>query len=453
MRVTAGPAPGREDAPPLRDEPFDRLDALSPEELARWWRRRVRRVLEIVYDELPFYRSRFDAAGFHPSEFRRLEDHQRVPLFTKADILEAQRAVGRFDIGIERGADAAGTVLAATSGTEGTSFFALPPRWRRAQGRSSLRAHWWAGLRPGTPFLLSAPAWHTYAVVQTWWTEKLELPAVVVAGTYLPRFAPRIVDAILTFRPRFAALFLPMVFSLIAEAKRSGVEAKALFASVESLIVSGAPITPGMRAQLERETGIARIVELAGSSENLLAVECRARTGLHLVPDTCYAEVIDPDTGRAASPGERGRVVHTALVPWGSVYVRYDGGDVGVLDTRPCACGLPSPRIKLLGRADEGFSLGGRALLPYDVQLAVEEELPELAGMTFAILREGLAAGRLELAMPDLAPSGASAGALAPALERRLSARLQSPVRVRVSEHLSLQFRGVPALVGEGEIG
>lgn len=433
---------------PVRAEPFDRLDALSPEALGRWWQRRLRRVLEIAHAELPFYRERFEAAGFDPRGFRRLEDCARIPRFGRAELLAAQRAGGGSGVGIERGADAPGTVLAATSGTQGTSFVALPPRWRREQGRSSLRAHWWAGLRRGTPFLLSAPAWHTYAVVQTWWAGRLGLPAVVIAGTYLPRFAPRIVDALLAFRPRFAALFLPMVFSLVSEAERRGLDPRDVFGGLETLVVAGAPITPGMRGHLERRTGIPRVVELAGSSENLLAVECDARAGLHVVPDTCYAEVVDPLSGAPLPPGRRGRVVHTALVPWGSVYLRYDGGDTGVLDPGACACGLPSPRIKLLGRAEDGFSLAGRALLPYDVQLALEEELPELAGVPFAILRDALAAGRLELVM-----TGPERGAvLADGLERRLGARFQAPVRVRRSGKLPLLFKGVPPVVGEAEL-
>jgi phenylacetate-CoA ligase len=439
--------------PTGRTEPFDRLDRLCGAELGRWWRRRLRRVLETAYVELPFYRRRFEAAGFDPRSFRRLEDHLRVPAFTKADLLEAQRASSQLGVGIERAADDPGTVLAATSGTWGTSLFALPPRWRREQGRSSLRAHWWAGLRPGTPFLLSAPAWHTYAVVQSWWTGRLGLPCVVVAGTYLPRFAPRIVAAFRSFRPRFATLFLPMVFSLLAEARRQGLAPHEPFASLETLIVTGAPMTPGMRAHLERETGIARVVELAGSSENLLAVECTERAGLHVVPDTCYAEVIDPATGQAAAPRERGQVVHSALVPWGSLYLRYDGGDVGTLDPDPCPCGLPSPRIKLLGRAEDGFLLGGRALLPWDVQLALEEEVPELAGVSFALLREALDAGRLALVLPETKPEGGAIGPLRTEIEDRLRTRFGVRTEARIARHLPLLFKGVAPVIREAEAG
>lgn len=430
-------------------DPFDDLDRCRPDELRAWWQRRVRHVLRTAQAELPFYRARFEAAGFDAGRFRRLEDLARVPVIAKRDLLDVQRERGDFRLGLERGAEAAGTVLAASSGTHGTTFVALPPRWRQEQGRSALRAHWWAGLRPGAPFLLSAPAWHTYATVQTYFAERLDLSCVVVAGTYLPRFAPRIVDALVSFRPRFVTLFLPMVFSLLGAARARGLPAREPFASVESLVVTGAPITPGMRRRLEQETGVARIVQLAGSSENLLAVECAERRGLHVVPDTCYVEVLEEGGVGPAPAGTRGRVVHTALVPHGSLYIRYDGGDLGTLETSECPCGLPSPRVTLLGRVEERFVLGGRACLPYDVQEAVEAEVPELAGVAFALVREAVERERLALRFGE----GEAAPAALEALRERLGRRFGCAVEAERVGTLPLRFKGVPAFVSEKELG
>ena len=169
----------------------------------------------------------------------------------------------------------------------------------------------------------------------------------MVSGTFLPRFADRIVDAILAFRPRFLTMFLPMVFSILATARRQGLAARSLFAGIDTLVVTGAPITPGMRQHLQELTKVKRVTELAGSSENLLAVDCVHAQGLHLVPDTCYAEVIDRASGDSRCPiCERGSVVHSSVIAAGSLYLRYDGGDVGIIDRSPCPCGLPSPRIK-----------------------------------------------------------------------------------------------------------
>ncbi|MGH8971920.1 MAG: hypothetical protein ACRD0C_01775 [Acidimicrobiia bacterium] len=236
----------------LATEPFDDLDRLSPAGLEDWAGGRAAEVVGVAGAELPFYRERFAAAGFDTAPFSGLADLGRVPITRKRDILALQRdGTG----GVERLGSTPGRIVTVSSGTLGTTFLSWPREWREVQGASSLRAHWWAGLRPGTPFLLVAPGWHVYAAVQSYMVERLGLPGVVVAGTYLPRFADRVVDALRRFRPRFLILFLPMVFSLLAEGRRQGRPAGDLFGSVERLVVTGAPITPGMRRHLAEITG------------------------------------------------------------------------------------------------------------------------------------------------------------------------------------------------------
>lgn len=358
----------------IATEPFDALDKLTPAGLDRWWVRRLRRVLTLAAVRLPFYRNRFEAAGFDPRQFRTLDDLSKIPICNKSDLLSAQREAGSYLIGIEQNAQGPHSrlSLSLSSGTVGTTFITHTGPWRRMQGKASCRAHWWAGLRAGSPLIMSAPAWHSYAAIQPAIAMHFGMPCVVVSGTFLPRFADRIVDAIIHFRPRFVTMFLPMVFSVLATARRNGMSGEQLFAGVETLVVTGAPITPGMRAHLQELTRVGRVAEIAGSSENLLAVDCALARGLHLVPDTCHAQVMDRKTDRPVPDGERGSVVHCATVPEGSLYLRYDGGDVGVMDHSPCPCGLPSPRIKLLGRWEDSFTVGTHTMLPYDVQFALE---------------------------------------------------------------------------------
>jgi phenylacetate-CoA ligase len=430
-------------------EPFDDLDRLSPEALDVWWTGRLTEVLTVAADELPFHRSRFAAAGFDPATFKGLDDLAAVPLMRKEDVLAAQRTAGDLAAGIERLGPTPGRIVTMSSGTSGTSFLRWPREWREVQGASSLRAHWWAGLRAGSPFLLVAPGWHVYAAVQSYIVEQLGLPGVVVSGTYLPRFSDRILEAVRRFRPRFLILFLPMVFSLLGEARRQGLAAAEVFGGVERLVVTGAPITAGMQEHLRTITGVAHVVELAGSSENLLAAGCGAAPGLHVVPDTCHVEVLRADGGRAGD-SERGRVVHTTMVPWGSMYIRYDGGDIGTLDRRPCPCGLPSPRLKILGRAEHAFVLAGRRWLPYDVQAAIEEEIPDLAGATFAITTEGLAAGRLSLLFQ--APEDGSSAVPEERLTRRLQDRFGVAVDLRFPRSLPLLMKGVTPVVSERDV-
>jgi len=427
-------------------EPFDDLDRLSAGALRRWWVRKLKRALRLAFEDLPFYRARFTAAGFDPGRFRSFDDLSAVPICNKDDLLAFARSGGGHQ-SYTAGPTSPMTV-SVSSGTSGTTFVMHTRRWRKLQGYSSSRAHWWAGLRPGTPLIMSAPAWHAYASIQPSIAMHFGAPCVVVSGTFLPRFADRIVDAILAFHPRFVTMFLPMVFSLLAAARRQGLNGDQLFAGIETLVVTGAPITPGMRAHLQELTKVKRVAEIAGSSENLLAVDCPHAQGLHLVPDTCYAEVLDRKTGRPMPDKERGSVVHSSVIPAGSLYLRYDGGDVGILDRSPCPCGLPSPRIKLLGRWDDCFTIGPHTLLPYDVQLALESDVPELRGTAFVISKDVLADSILRLLLVE--PENSAAGLLDEA-KSKLSRRLEVSVEIKAVRDLPLRFKGVPPILSERE--
>src|SRR5271166_3487524 len=233
-------------------EPFDDLDRLSPEALKRWWVKKLRRVFRLAFEELVFYRERFTAAGFDPACFRALDDLRAVPICNKDDLLAVARNGGGF--GSYTAGPSSPMTVSLSSGTSGTTFVMHTRRWRKLQGYSSSRAHWWAGLRSGTPLIMSAPAWHAYASIQPSIAMHFGNPCVVVSGTFLPRFADRIVYAISAFRPRFLTMFLPMVFSILATARRQGLSGEQLFAGVDTLVVTGAPITPGMRSHLQELT-------------------------------------------------------------------------------------------------------------------------------------------------------------------------------------------------------
>jgi phenylacetate-coenzyme A ligase PaaK-like adenylate-forming protein len=305
-------------------------------------------------------------------------------------------------------------------------------------------------VRPGSAFVISAPAWHSYAAIQPYLAEFFDATCVVVSGTYLPRYAGRIVDALRRFRPRYVTMFLPMVFPMLAAARRLGLEPRALFDGVEVLVVTGAPITAGMARHLRETTGVARISEVAGMTEGVLAMSCAQGRGLHVTPDTCYVEVLDPSTSKPVAAGQRGTMVHCFLIPEGSVYLRYDSEDVATLDDSPCPCGLPSPRIKILGRWENGFRLGEATLLAYDVQLALEEGVPETIGVPFVISREGLSAGKLRLLMAD---PERGAAALGERVRDCLEARFGVGAEVAWVRELPLQFKGVAPVLSERQMG
>ena len=69
-------------------EPFglEAIETASRDEIAAVQTSRLKRTLHTVYENVPAYRKKFDAAGVMPSDFTRLEDLQKFPFTTKQDL-------------------------------------------------------------------------------------------------------------------------------------------------------------------------------------------------------------------------------------------------------------------------------------------------------------------------------------------------------------------------------
>ncbi|MCH7958022.1 MAG: phenylacetate--CoA ligase family protein, partial [Proteobacteria bacterium] len=110
---------------------------------------RLRAVMAYAYAKAPFYRRKWDEAGVHPDHVRSLDDFERVPVVTKAELLESQTRAGPF-----------GDYLCipqsevhhihGTSGTTGRpTMFAIGRGDWQAIANNQARVMWAMGIRPG----------------------------------------------------------------------------------------------------------------------------------------------------------------------------------------------------------------------------------------------------------------------------------------------------------------
>jgi phenylacetate-CoA ligase len=127
-------------------EPFglEPIETASRDEIAARQAERLQRTLQNVYENVPAYRKKFDAAGVTASDFSRLEDLEKFPFTTKRDLRE-NYPFGMFAVPRERIVR-----IHASSGTTGKPTVVGYTRndidtWANLVARS-LRA---AGAQPG----------------------------------------------------------------------------------------------------------------------------------------------------------------------------------------------------------------------------------------------------------------------------------------------------------------
>ncbi len=125
-------------------EDLEHIEMASRDEIAALQLERMKWSLRHAYDNVPFYKAKFDAAGVHPDDLHHLEDLARVPFTTKQDLRD-NYPFGMFAVPREQVAR-----IHASSGTTGQPTVVGYTKndldmWAKVVARS-LRA---SGLRPG----------------------------------------------------------------------------------------------------------------------------------------------------------------------------------------------------------------------------------------------------------------------------------------------------------------
>jgi phenylacetate-CoA ligase len=196
-------------------------------------------------------------------------------------------------------------------------------------------------------------------------------------------------------------------------------------------IFGAEPWSEAMREKLEAAWRI-DACDVYGLSEVIgpgVAAECREGKGaLHVFDDHFYPEVIDPETGEAVPPGERGELVLTTLTKEAFPVLRYRTGDVTSFVDGDCPCGRTHRRVaRFSGRVDDMLVVRGINVFPSEIEAVVLDD-PALGGQYAIVVDRRTTLPELEVHV-----EGTSEG-----LRDRLHQRLRLRCRIVAHEPGSL---------------
>ncbi|MGF6637761.1 phenylacetate--CoA ligase family protein [Paraburkholderia sp. MM6662-R1] len=83
-----------------------------------------------------------------------------------------------------------------------------------------------------------------------------------------------------------------------------------------------------------------------------------------------YVELIDDESRTVVGPSSQGEIVLTNLNPQPMPLIRYKTGDLAVLHEE-CSCHLGTPSLEILGRVLDRADVGGKCVLPIQIEEAV----------------------------------------------------------------------------------
>jgi phenylacetate-CoA ligase len=367
------PAPDPTYRPPDDAPYWDRArETMSADERAAVILAKIQGVMAWAWERAPFYRRRWQAAGFEPGDVTSLDDFARVPTISKADLRADQAAHPPYGsyLCVERGE------IARLHGTSGTSGRPTAFAWSRDDFQRIAEAHarimWSFGLRPsdtvfiGSIFSLYVGSWGALAGV-----ERLGAAAFPF-GAGVPGMTLQAVSWLRQMRPT-AFYGTPSYALRIAETARAeGVDPREF--GLRIMFFSGEPGAgiPATKRLIEATFG-AICVDSGSMGEVtpwMNITECAHRTGMHLWQDVVYGELLDPQTMLPVPYGGTGTPVYTQLERRTQPMIRLVSGDLAEWTNDPCPCGRTYPRFPrgIIGRIDDMLVVRGENIYPSAIE-------------------------------------------------------------------------------------
>lgn len=311
---------------------------------------KLKHLIDYAYQHVPYYRTLFDEINLKPGDINSLDDLNKIPVTTKADlqaIPAVERISNRFSLD-----ELATEHSSGSTGQPFTTYF--DKDFVTTRNNMFLRALRAMGYRPGQKLMLITAGHNRTRPWLRWHYASIESSA------------DNLLKQLKKFRPSVLYGCATSLRLMALHAQKSGIkphQSKTVISTAETL-------DQGTRTLLEETFG-ASVYDLYGLTEmGLVAWECPAQEGYHLSEDTTIIE-FEHD-----SHYQSNRLIMTNLELKAMPLIRYQTGDLAkVADKIDCSCGRQLQRIERIeGRIIDCITLSeGRAISPYRLTLALEK--------------------------------------------------------------------------------
>ncbi|MEG1845783.1 MAG: phenylacetate--CoA ligase [Oscillospiraceae bacterium] len=337
------------------------METVSPDYLRAVQSARLIKMVNNCYDNIPFYKAKFDEMGLLPSDIKTIDDVSKLPFTIKQDLRDNYPfglfAVPRDEL----------VRVHASSGTTGKQTVVGYTRhdidiWSectaRALAAAGATSKDYIHISYGYGLFTGGLGIHFGA-------ERLGATAIPMSSGNTNRQMQILQDFgsnVLCCTPSYALY--------IAESlKKEGIDPKDLPLRIG---VFGAEAwSENMRKQIESELSI-KAYDIYGLSEIAgpgVAYECSEQNGMHICEDYFYPEIIDPVTLEPLPDGEFGELVFTCIGKEALPLLRYRTRDITAITREKCACGRTLVKMhKPKGRTDDMLIIRGVNVFPSQVE-------------------------------------------------------------------------------------
>ena len=336
-----------------------------------------------VYDRSPFYRAKYDAAGFEPSMLRTPADLALVPMFEKEDEREAQRSEPPLGGHLCVPPDEV-VRIQASSGTTGVpTFFAYTQRDLQTCDTIIGRCFYTLGIRPKHTFgLLGNLSMFVGGIPALTAASSIGAAAVPIGATAGTERTLELIQALgvnaIGLTPSFAVYLGERLPELIGKPAHE--------LGIDVMMIGGEPggQIPAVRRQI-MELWQCQVRDVMGIGE--IAGACWAESsdedGMHFCAlDEVHLELVDHETLEplAWEDGVTGELIYTFAAREATPVVRFRSHDHVLVRMRPGPSGRTAPRVTTLGRTDDMLLVRGINVFPSAVRDVIASFVPETTG-------------------------------------------------------------------------
>jgi phenylacetate-CoA ligase len=199
----------------------------------------------------------------------------------------------------------------------------------------------------------------------------------------------------------------------------------------ETIVGAAEGLPSGGRVTIEKHLHGELFMSYGTREFMLIGMECSQHAGYHISADNLRVEVVD-EAGKPCPAGESGRILVTDLRNDANPFIRYEVGDVGAMESSPCDCGNPFPRLaRVEGRCGEYLELPNGAQLTAIFIAHTFKEFPWIE--RYQILQQDRTAITVQLVTHEALPTD---GLL----------QLERLMRDKMGSAIAIEFRRVTEL-------
>ena len=331
-----------------KDDFFDELEIMSPEEREAYLNQRLAEAVEHAYRYAPSAKEMLDRAGVSPPQIRTIKDLEKLPITRKTDLIELQKAKPPY-----------GGFLTIPPEDVERVFISPGPIYEPLHTKNIkwfAKSFYAAGFRKGD-IVINSFTYHMSPAGILFHEALRDCEA-----TPIPMGVGNTEIQIQTMHDLKVTGFVgtpSFLVTLIKRAEEMGYNFGRDFA-LRHAWFTGEMLAPSVRKILEEKYGISTTQAYAVTEPGgALAYECSQKSGMHFMDDYII-EIVDPETGKQLGTNKVGEIVVTPIhnKVWG--LIRFGTGDMSYYTTEPCPCGRTANRlVAIVGRAADATKIRG----------------------------------------------------------------------------------------------